>query len=68
MEFARRNLGEEVPGQTHMYRVDSVKFFEEPRKVHIESKNNSQTELKILKVILELDSGSVVRAEKYSPK
>lgn len=69
MDFARRDIGESVPGQYRMYMVSNTAFGGDPtRFVSFESVRDSSTATIGSAITLNLDSGSVSIENKYTPK
>lgn len=68
MEFARRELREPVPDQTHLYRIDRAVFnCDQTSYVVFEQTNMSSAGIKSTKVKLDLISGDVLKQEPYIP-
>ena len=66
-DFARRTIGEEVQGQSRMYRVTETDFGSDPRPfVSFGTFKDSPAGMEILEVALDLKTGSVDIGNRYA--
>ncbi len=67
MDFARRTIGEKVPGQSRIYRVTETDFGSEPRPyVTFGTFKESSVGMEILDVALDLNTGSIAIENRYT--